>query len=154
MIVETTHRGLRVVAMNRAELQQLAEDRALDAQALLDAGRWSGAYYLAGYAVECALKSCVLIHVTTAAEVIFQDRRYSEKCWTHNLEDLVKLAGLETLRAADVAANPALGTNWLIVKDWSEMARYQQQTEPQARRLVEAVSDTTNGVLQWIRAHW
>jgi hypothetical protein len=31
--------------MNRADLQQLAEDRLLDAQALLGAQRWSGAYY-------------------------------------------------------------------------------------------------------------
>ncbi len=43
-----------VVGVNRAELQQLAEDRILDAQALLAVNRWSGAYYLAGYAVECA----------------------------------------------------------------------------------------------------
>jgi hypothetical protein len=37
--------------LNRAELRQLAEDRVLDARALLKEGRWSGAYYLAGYAV-------------------------------------------------------------------------------------------------------
>ncbi len=29
-----------------------------DAEVLLDAGQWSGAYYLAGYAVECGLKAC------------------------------------------------------------------------------------------------
>ncbi len=43
--------------MNRAELQRLAKDRLLDAKALFAARRWSGAYYLAGYAVECALKA-------------------------------------------------------------------------------------------------
>jgi len=36
--------------MDRAELQQLAKDRILDAKALLAAKRWAGAYYLAGYA--------------------------------------------------------------------------------------------------------
>ena len=36
-------------------MQQLAEDRILDAASLLAVGRWSGAYYLAGYAVECGL---------------------------------------------------------------------------------------------------
>jgi len=45
--------------MNRQDLQQLAEDRLLDAQALLDAGRWSAAYYPAGHAVECALEARV-----------------------------------------------------------------------------------------------
>lgn len=106
--------------MDRLHWQQLAEHRLLDAKALLDAHRWSAAYYLAGYAVECGLKSCVLVRVVAAAEVIFEDRRFSEKCWTHGIDELVKLAGLETVRAADNDANPSLAKNWLIVKDWSE----------------------------------
>jgi len=38
----------------------MAEERLRDAKALLDGQRWEFAYYSAGYAVECALKSCVL----------------------------------------------------------------------------------------------
>lgn len=38
--------------MNRVELRGLAEDRVLDAEALLKEGRWSGAYYLAGHDVD------------------------------------------------------------------------------------------------------
>lgn len=45
--------------MNRTQLQILAEERARDAEALLNAGRWSGAFYLAGYAIECGLKACI-----------------------------------------------------------------------------------------------
>jgi HEPN domain-containing protein len=45
--------------MNRTEFQSLAEVRIREAKALLDAGLWDGAYYLAGYAVECALKACI-----------------------------------------------------------------------------------------------
>jgi len=45
--------------MNRLDLQQLAWERSGDAQELLAAGRWSGAYYLCGYAVECGLKACI-----------------------------------------------------------------------------------------------
>jgi hypothetical protein len=45
--------------VNRTQLQQLAEERVRDAEALLNAGQWSGAYYLAGYAVEFALKACI-----------------------------------------------------------------------------------------------
>jgi hypothetical protein len=139
--------------VNRADLQQLAEDRLLDAQALLAANRWSGAYYLAGYAVECGLKSCVLAHVVRSG-VIFQDRRYAEKCWTHDIEELVRLAGLEAARCVEVAANPSLGKNWLIAGGWSETSRYQQKTQTQAQELFDAVNDHANGVLQWIRKHW
>jgi len=38
------------------------DERIEDATALLAASRWSGAYYLTGYALECALKSCVLAY--------------------------------------------------------------------------------------------
>jgi hypothetical protein len=140
--------------VNRLQWQQLAEQQLLDAKALLDAHRWSGAYYLAGYAVECGLKSCVLARVTAAAEIIFDDKRFSEKCWTHSVEELVKLAGLETIRAADTAANAGLGRNWLIVKDWGENSRYQMTSHQKAKKLYNAIADNVNGVMQWIRARW
>lgn len=100
--------------MTRVEWQQVAEEHRQASQALLQAGLWSTAYYVAGYAVECGLKSCILVRLAASPEVIFQDRgnTYSKDCWTHDLEQLVKLAGLEAARTADVAANPPLGVNW------------------------------------------
>jgi hypothetical protein len=77
--------------VNKEELRQLGQERILDAKALLAARRWSGAYYLAGYAVECALKACVLGFVEKTG-VIFEDRKYAERCCTHDLEDLPQLA--------------------------------------------------------------
>lgn len=44
----------------RVEFQRLAEARLVEAKALLDVGKWDGAYYLAGYAVELALKACII----------------------------------------------------------------------------------------------
>lgn len=142
--------------MNRAFWQQLADERVEDAKALLDAGRWSAAYYLVGYAVECGLKACVLAYVESNSEVIFQEKRFSEKCWTHDIETLVVVANLKAVRDAEAnaAVNLALDNNWSIVKDWDEKARYQQMTETQARGLYEAVTDPANGVLPWIKAHW
>ena len=55
---------------------------------------------------------------------------------------------------SDTQANPVLGANWMIAKDWNETARYQQWSEPQARKLFAAVTDLTNGVLPWIMDHW
>jgi HEPN domain-containing protein len=142
-----------VSAVNRAELRRLAEDRVLDAGALLKESRWSGAYYLAGYAVECGLKACVLAFVERTG-VIFQDKKFLEKCWTHDLELLIKAADLEVICGLNIAANANLGANWLIVKEWSEVARYQQFTEQAARKLYEAVTDSANGVLPWVKVHW
>jgi len=95
--------------LNRAHWRQLAEDRVLDAEALLQAGRWSGAYHLAGYAVECGLKACVLAHIENQnADVIFRERNYSNSCWTHKIQDLVNLAGLRTILDLDAATNRPL----------------------------------------------
>jgi len=45
--------------MNQNDFQQLAEVRIDEAAVLLAHGKYDGAYYLAGYAVECGLKACI-----------------------------------------------------------------------------------------------
>jgi len=138
------------------QFQQLTEDRILDAPTLLAASRWSGAYYIAGYAVECALKSCVISFLAKNAGVIFEEnkKKYSLECWTHNLDSLVELAGLAQARSDAIQRNQDLGRNWLTAKDWNEASRYQQKGEPDAKRLFNAINDQPNGVLQWIRNYW
>ncbi len=139
--------------MNRAELQQLAEDRLIDAQVMLAAGRWSGAYYLAGYAVELGLKSCVMKLIIDEG-VIFEDKKFSEKCWTHDLLELVKLARLEKKRGNVIAANPAFDKSWQVVERWTEASRYQQMSRTEAEELYSAITDAVDGVMPWIRSHW
>jgi hypothetical protein len=139
--------------VNRAQLRQLAEDRILDAACLLAGGRWAGAYYLAGYAVECGLKACIMAHVE-AIGAIFQDRKFSEKCWTHDLEELLKLANLKPTLDADAAANAVLAANWAVAKDWRETSRYEQRTQPEAQAMYDDIANDPNGVLPWIRIRW
>lgn len=140
----------------RAEWQQLAEDRILDAQALLNPAmaRWSAAYYLIGYAVECGLKSCVLARVAAHSEVIYEDRKFSTAAWSHDIERLLVVADIKPARDADAAANATLYLNWQRVKDWDETSRYLQKTQVQAQQLFDAVTDANNGVMQWIRLRW
>jgi HEPN domain-containing protein len=137
--------------LNRSQLQDLAEERARDAEALLNAGQWSGAYYLAGYAIECGLKACI---AKLTSQHDYPDKDLAQRCYTHKIQSLVEVAGLELQRKTDATANPTLGGYWLVVKDWDEKARYQRWTELQARKLFRAVTDPTDGVLPWIRVHW
>ncbi len=139
--------------VNRADLQPLSDERIEDATALLAASGWSGAYYLAGYALECALKSCVLAYVERTG-IIFEDKRFAEKCWTHDLETLVKQADLIAERGRATAANTQLGDNWLLAKDWSEKTRYRLTSQQQAEELFDALTDNPDGVLQWVKNHW
>jgi hypothetical protein len=138
--------------VNRAELQRLARDRIRDARALLAARQWSGAYYLAGYAVECGLKACIIAHLMQTDE--FPERRFSEQCWTHNLLQLLGLAGLKPVFDADTAADPDLLDKWDVVKDWSESSRYARKTRKQAEALYAAITDKKHGVFPWISSHW
>jgi hypothetical protein len=134
-------------------LQQLAKVRLREAKALLAAKEWAGAYYLAGYAVEYGLKSCILAYVERTG-IIFEDRKYAEKCWTHDLEDLVKLADLDRPLGLATAANPVLEGNWKIVAEWSELSRYQRKRHHEAKRLYRAITDKTDRMMTWITNHW
>ncbi len=116
--------------MNRAELQRLANERIQDAKALLVARRWSAAYYLAGYAVECGLKACIA-KLMKAEE--FPDKGFAEKCWTHDLDRLVVLAGLRDQRDADSKVDFQFRENWATVNEWDESSRYARPTRPTPR---------------------
>jgi HEPN domain-containing protein len=138
-------------ALNRAELQQLADDRIADAKLLLDNGRWAGAYYLAGYAVECALKACVA-KLTKAED--FPDKSFADRCWTHEIGRLVTAAGLKSQRDMDNSANVVLLNHWAVAKDWNESSRYAQKSQLEAQTLYDAITHPTNGVLPWVKTHW
>ena len=139
--------------MNRTDLQQLAEDRVFDAEALLNAGRWSGAYYFSGYAVECAFKACIAKRTNLHD---FPEKSLAQRAYTHDLLVLLGVAdlGLQLKLDTTPAADPTLGKNWQLVKDWNEGARYESKSEVQARELYNAVTDNASGVLKWIKGHW
>ncbi len=143
--------------MNQAELQLQAEERIKDASALIKEQRWSFAYYVAGYAVECALKSAVLQRMTLTGSV-FKDKKFAEKCFTHKFEDLVDLAGLRNELharfAVSTAANDGFVANWGVACAWTESSRYEFKAESEARALYNTITDATAGVLPWIKNYW
>jgi HEPN domain-containing protein len=138
--------------VNRDDFQKLAIERLADAKALLTLKRWAGAYYLAGYAVECGLKSCVIADLMKTD--LFPAKRFSEQCWTHDLEQLLSLAGLEAELNNAMNADADLRKNWDTINDWSEASRYVRKTKVDAEELYEAIADRKHGVLSWIKARW
>jgi hypothetical protein len=143
-------------AVNRAGLQRLAAIRVKDAEVLLSAGQWPGAYYVAGYALECALKSCILHHLEKTG-IIFRDRKYLNKLgdsWTHELDTLLDLADLTSEFGAARKANSVLDGYWSTAKNWKETSRYEEKSEAEARGLLEAITNDPNGMLRWIQMHW
>ncbi len=139
--------------MNQADLQSLARERILDAQALLDGSRWSFAYYVSGYAVECALKSCLLSRMILTGWV-FQERAKIDDCLTHDFGKLVNLSGLTGELNARLASNSAFVGNWGITTQWKVTDRYGLKSEAEARALFSAITDDPDGVLRWMMNYW
>ncbi|MFZ2145713.1 MAG: HEPN domain-containing protein [Sedimentisphaerales bacterium] len=138
--------------MNRSDFQELAQIRLEDAQILLEKGRYSGAYYLAGYAVECGLKACIA--KKTRKFDFPPDPTTIRDIYVHDLEKLIKAAELRRTLDEALEKDSDLEVNWALVKDWNEKSRYEKHTKIKAQNLYDAVTDKKHGVLQWINRRW
>jgi HEPN domain-containing protein len=135
-------------AVNQAELRIMAEERLKDAKALIDGSRWEFAYYAAGYAIECALKSCILARMIHTGWV-FKEKVDAKSCLTHDFAILVEIADLRNeLNAAlqaSAAAGGELAANWTTAGAWKVTSRYEAKTEAEARQLYAAIADEPHG---------
>jgi hypothetical protein len=134
----------------RRDFQRLAELRAREAAILARAGKQHGAYYLGGFAIECALKACIARQ--TRRHEFPVEPRYASKVYTHDLGELLKLARLEAQLDKDIKTRPLLATNWGVVKGWNVDSRY-EIAGLSGKDMVVAVN-SSDGVLEWIKLHW
>jgi HEPN domain-containing protein len=139
------------MSQDRATFRELAEPRFSEARVLLVSGRPSGAYYLAGYAVECALKAKIAAEFR--AEMI-PSLSLVRDVYTHDLGKLLSLAGLRDALEAEMEANPNLKECWTTITGWSEQARYETWSPEAAEAMVEAVEADGEGLLPWLRTRW
>jgi hypothetical protein len=100
-------------------LRTIAKARLADAKALLKAGRYDGAIYLGGYAVELALKSriCKTLGWTEFPETRSEFQNY-QSFKIHDLDVLLHLSGRETRIKTKHFAE------WSAVATWNPEARY------------------------------
>ena|ERR1051325_7653935 len=106
--------------ISSVELRKIAKARLLDATALLKAKRYDGAYYLAGYAIELALKAriCRTLKWSGFPESA-QDFKGLQSIKTHDLEILLRFSGIESrLKQKHM-------TEWSVVLNWNPEKRYQ-----------------------------
>jgi hypothetical protein len=138
--------------VNRVDLQTISHIRLNEGQGLYDAGLYCGAYYLTGYAIECALKSAICKQVN---QHDFPAKKLAVDSFTHDLIKLLDISGLKTAFESAVQANPALELNWSIVKDWTEQSRYRHDiSQAMANDLIEASITQPDGVHPWLTTQW
>jgi len=137
--------------MNRTDFQKLTDSRLNEAKVLLDAKCYEGAYYLMGYAVECALKACI---AKQTQQYDFPNRD-SRDFYIHDLNNLLKYSGLENEHRGEARENKAFDVNWATVKDWKEATRYSLEiTKDKAEALYLAISDGKDGIMPWLQRSW
>lgn len=138
--------------MNKADLENLVELRVSEAASLLNSKNFPGAYYLAGYALECALKACIAKQVQ---QHDFPNKKLAEDSYCHDLQRLLGVAGLKQELAKKEKENTEFSLNWAVAKDWSELARYDHKIEEtRANDLYNAITDKSFGVLAWLKTYW
>jgi HEPN domain-containing protein len=136
--------------LTRKQFQHVAQLRADETAILAKNGKTMGAFYLGGLAVECALKACIA--KKTKRYDFPRGRRYVEKGYSHDLSELLKLAGLNDQLEQESTSNPGLATNWGVVRGWNVESRYEASRVKGSD--MDAAVNSPDGVLQWIKLHW
>ena len=141
-----------IARLNRDTLRTLADSRIEEARVLLNNRLWTGAYYMTGLGIECALKSCL---ASTVKEHDFPDKKFVNDMYVHKLEELFR-ADAERWKAfqADIANDDKLKVNWSTVKTWENERRYDTVDALEAKALYEAATEDVSGVMEWIRRNW
>jgi hypothetical protein len=105
--------------ISRAELRAIARARLTDAEALFGAGRYDGAMYLGGYAVELALKAriCRTLKWNEFPSTPAEFRSY-QSLRSHDLDVLLSLSG------RDAVVRSRFPTEWSAASAWDPEMRY------------------------------
>lgn len=135
----------------RTDLRANAEAKLASASLLLHHGHFSSAYYLAGYAIEIGLKACIARQFV--AETI-PEMKFVTAVFQHDLKALVALAGLSEEIKIRQDSDPVFGVNWGVVREWKPQVRYEMVDSLTAQQMLQAVSNETSGVFEWIKAYW
>ncbi len=138
--------------MNKSDLEKIVDIRIKEAQVLLDAACYEGAYYLAGYALECAIKACIAKQVQ---QYDFPNKELTKQSYTHNFTELLGAANLKQILNQKEQQDNDFKLNWSIAKDWNETSRYNNAIEANAAKdLYEAITNTQSGILIWLKKFW
>jgi HEPN domain-containing protein len=138
--------------MTRKDLQELSRLRLREADALYKARLYDGCVYLAGYAVELALKAriCRVLRVNE-----YPSGDLGKAFKVHSLEQLKVLAGLS--RDIDVRKNKELFDNWSKAVAWNPEQRYDapgKYNGATAKVILDGLTAKPNGVFTWLTKRW
>lgn len=138
----------------RQELKSLSRTRLKEVKVLFNNKLYDGAFYLAGYIIELALKA----RICKILDMDYPDTgELSRSFKTHKLENLLKLGGLHGKFEQELSNNRDFQINWSLILSWSEEFRYYPtgtNTRNNVQDLINAIENPNNGILTWIKRKW
>ena len=126
------------------DIKEIVHARLQDADILLASGRYDGAIYLCGYAIELALKAriCQTLKWSGYPQTNAEFKDYLS-FRTHDLNVLLHLTGREQKTRTDFLAE------WSAVARWNPAVRYQiigTTTETNAQLMISAAKLLLEGI--------
>ena len=139
---------------SRLDFIKISQIRLIEVKVLTRKRLYDGAKYLAGYVIEAALKARICKILDSDYP---ESGEISKSFLTHKIDILIKLGGLQKQLDDELLANINFKTNWSIVTNWSESFRYKpfgSSNKTEISDLLQALEDTNDGVLTWIKNRW
>lgn len=144
------HDMIDQIGLEADTLERGSRDKLDAARLLLEKGFFTEAYYLAGYAVEFALKARIARRFR--ADTI-PDLAFVRGIYTHDLDALARQAGVipNLKQAADT--DDALRFAWETARLWTSASRYASADMTRAAAYIQAVGGETGseGFLGWLK---
>lgn len=107
---------------NSDDFKMLSDRYLKSAEALLTSENFDSAYYLAGYSVECLLKSIICKRIQ---QYEFPPKNVERTHYTHILERLIETAGLNKNLEFDRGKSTELEKSYKVLTDWDpQILRY------------------------------
>jgi len=126
------------------DLFDIAKSRYEESKILLREHKPDGAVYLCGYAIELMLKRYIVKALDWDAYPDTDKEFWDYKSFkTHNLDVLLRLAGLEK----KIQGDTSLYARWQIAKNWDSEIRYREigrLSESDAQAIITASRDVLN----------
>jgi hypothetical protein len=118
---------------------------------LFRAKEFSGAYYIVGYAVECALKACIAKQYKRHD---FPDKKIVNDSYTHDLKKLAAIAKIDEARLERSNSDDIFQKNWDLITRWSEESRYRTTGKTDCKLLLDAIMEKDHGIMPWLKKYW
>lgn len=125
--------------------KELQERFSRGARELEKAEQFDLAYYLGGYAAECAMKALICRSIPANT---FPPKNTSSTHYVHKIETLLGTAGLQKILEFEQSKDGNLKVAFQIIKDWEPDSRY--ETAKKAKKECQDFLDSVEVFIKWL----